>query len=157
MQLKTLFIVLVLSIATAFQANASERTRENFLKVTGLKLGQVELVEGPADCRFSTLGLIEIGDGSISLMTGANPLITGLGMKPERYKERGCEMTEVADYKERTASFRKKQDCSGKVFEYYVTLGASDAGFAYTRLNKEDGKEVLNHTCKYRYATGAAQ
>lgn len=155
MQLKNLFMVLGLIFATALPGHAAESTRENFLKVTGLKLGPVDLVEGPVECRFSTLGLIEIGDGSISLMTGANPLITGLGMKAERYKERGCEMTEAAEYKERTASFRKKQDCSGKVFEYYVSLGVSDAGFAYTRLNKEDGKQVLNYTCKYRYATSA--
>lgn len=151
MQIRTLSIILTMVFAAAFHANGAESTRENFLRITGLKLGEVELVEGSADCRFSTLGLIEIGDGSISLMAGANPLITGLGIKPERYKERGCEMTEAAVYKDRSATFRKIQDCSGKVFGYNVSVTALDNGFSYRRLNTQDGRLVLDQPCKFRY------
>ena len=151
MQIRTFLIVLALVFTFVFRANAAESTRENFLRITGLKLGEVELVEGSADCRFSTLGLIEIGDGSISLMAGANTLITGLGIKPELYKERGCEMSEAAVYKERSATFRKVQDCSGKVFGYYVTVTASDNGFAYRRTNTQDGRLVLDQPCKFKY------
>lgn len=151
MQIRTFLIILAFAFTFASRANAAESTRENFLRITGLKLGEVELVEGSADCRFSTLGLIEIGDGSISLMAGANPLITGLGIKPERYKERGCVMTEAAIYKDRSATFRKVQDCSGKVFGYNVSVTVLDNGFAYRRLNTQDGKLVLDQPCKFKY------
>lgn len=161
MQLRTLVLILFALIVVAARA-AEGRTpaqadpsvlKQGFLKLSGLKEGPIELIDGSEDCRVSTLRVIEIDDATLTLSLGANPLVTGIGANSVNYSERGCRVEEKATTASRSVTFRKTQTCGDGIgkLEYAVDVAVSAEGFRFTRVNRRNGKITLNLACKYRF------
>jgi hypothetical protein len=158
--MKTLITIWLLCLTTTI--DAGEALKASFLSKTGFKDSYVlELLEGPESCQQGRLRIIEPENNQLTLMLGAKPLATAIGLPEAKGEERGCADKQKAVVSQGQLEWSSKTTCSTGseairgMTTRSVVVTSSKEGLSYTRKVAHNGKSVLSEVCVYKYVQGS--